>query len=92
MCVLHLYYEKCVVWGIIGCCPRGSVQVMGGLYKAGKLISEQSPGEPNPLLQLAIDPSHMTQLVKQLSHSAHSLRPRSTRPWPAQPGTYSVHY
>jgi hypothetical protein len=28
------------------------------LQKAGKLISEQSPGEPNPLLQLAINSSH----------------------------------
>jgi hypothetical protein len=28
------------------------------LHKAGKLISELSPGEPNPLLQLAIDSSH----------------------------------
>jgi hypothetical protein len=28
------------------------------LHKTGKLISEQSPGEPNPLLQLAFDPSH----------------------------------
>jgi hypothetical protein len=28
------------------------------LNKAGKLISEQNPGEPNPLLQLAFNPSH----------------------------------
>jgi hypothetical protein len=28
------------------------------LYKAGRLISEQNPGEPNPLLQMAINPSH----------------------------------
>jgi hypothetical protein len=27
-------------------------------YKEKKLISEQNPGEPNPLIQLAIDPSH----------------------------------
>ena len=27
------------------------------LHKEGKLISEQSPGDPNPLLLLAIDPS-----------------------------------
>ena len=27
------------------------------LHKEGKLISEQNPGEPNPILQLAIDPS-----------------------------------
>ena len=34
MYVLNLYYEKCVVRGIIGCCPGGSVQVMcGGKYK-----------------------------------------------------------
>jgi hypothetical protein len=26
-------------------------------YKEKKLISEQNPGEPNPLIQLAIDPS-----------------------------------
>jgi hypothetical protein len=28
------------------------------LHQEGKLIAEQSPGEPNPLLQLATDPSH----------------------------------
>jgi hypothetical protein len=28
------------------------------LYQKGKLISEQSPGELNPLLQLAINPYH----------------------------------
>jgi len=28
------------------------------LHKAGKLISEQNPLEPNLLLQLAINPSH----------------------------------
>jgi hypothetical protein len=28
------------------------------LHKAGNLISEQSPYEPNPLIQLAINPSH----------------------------------
>jgi len=28
------------------------------LHKSGKLISEQNPGEPNPLLQMAINPSH----------------------------------
>ena len=27
------------------------------LHKEGKLSSEQNPGEPNPTLQLAIDPS-----------------------------------
>ena len=27
-------------------------------HKAGKLISEQNPGEPNPLFQMAINPSH----------------------------------
>jgi hypothetical protein len=27
-------------------------------HKEKKLISEQNPGEPNPLIQLAIDPSH----------------------------------
>jgi len=27
------------------------------LHKEEKLISEQNPGEPNPILQLAIDPS-----------------------------------
>ena len=27
-------------------------------HKAGNLISEQYPGEPNPLLQMAINPSH----------------------------------
>jgi hypothetical protein len=35
------------------------------LHKTGKLISEQSPNEPNPLLQLAFDPSHKTRLVEQ---------------------------
>ena len=29
-------------------------------HKAGYLISEQNPGEPNPLLQMAINPSHPT--------------------------------
>jgi hypothetical protein len=28
------------------------------LYKAGNLISEQNPFEPNPLIQLALNPSH----------------------------------
>ena len=28
------------------------------LHKTGRLISEQNPSEPNPLLQLAINPSH----------------------------------
>jgi len=28
------------------------------LHQEGQLIPEQSPGENNPLLQLAIDPSH----------------------------------
>jgi hypothetical protein len=27
-------------------------------HKAGRLISRQNPDEPNPLLQLAINPSH----------------------------------
>jgi hypothetical protein len=27
-------------------------------HKAGRLISEQNPGELNPLLQMAINPSH----------------------------------
>jgi len=27
------------------------------LYKSGRLISEQNPGEPNPLLQMANNPS-----------------------------------
>jgi hypothetical protein len=31
---------------------------MQSLHKARKLISEQNPGEINPLLQLAFDPSH----------------------------------
>jgi hypothetical protein len=31
---------------------------MQSLHKAGRLISEQSPGEINPLLQLAFNPSH----------------------------------
>jgi hypothetical protein len=29
------------------------------LHKAGRLISEQNPGEPHPLLQIAINPSHL---------------------------------
>jgi hypothetical protein len=33
---------------------------MQSLHKAGKIISEKHPGEPNPLLQLAINPSHPT--------------------------------
>jgi len=28
------------------------------LHKSGRLISEQNPSEPNPLLQMAINPSH----------------------------------
>jgi len=28
-------------------------------HKSGRLISEQNPGEPNPLLQMAINPSHL---------------------------------
>jgi hypothetical protein len=34
--------------------------VVGGhsLHKEGKLISEQNPGDSNPLLLLAVDPSH----------------------------------
>jgi hypothetical protein len=31
---------------------------MQSLHKAGKLISEQNPYQPNPLLQLAINPYH----------------------------------
>ena len=31
-------------------------------HKEGKLISEQNPGENNPLNQLAIDPTHETPL------------------------------
>jgi hypothetical protein len=27
-------------------------------HKSGRLISEQNPGEPNPLLQMAINPAH----------------------------------
>jgi len=27
-------------------------------HKSGMLVSEQNPGEPNPLLQMAINPSH----------------------------------
>jgi len=27
-------------------------------HKSGRLVSEQNPGEPNPLLQLAINPTH----------------------------------
>jgi hypothetical protein len=29
------------------------------LHKAGRLISKQNPGDPHPLLQLAINPSHL---------------------------------
>jgi len=32
---------------------------MQSLHKAGRLISEQNPGDPHPLLQLAINPSHL---------------------------------
>ena len=32
---------------------------MQSLHKAGKLISEQNPGDPHPLLQLTINPSHL---------------------------------
>jgi hypothetical protein len=31
------------------------------LHQAGKLISEQYPGEPSPLFQLAVHPRHTTQ-------------------------------
>jgi hypothetical protein len=27
-------------------------------HKSGRLVSEQNPGEPNPLLQMAINPAH----------------------------------
>jgi len=27
-------------------------------HKSGRLVSEQNPGEPNPLLQMAINTSH----------------------------------
>jgi len=27
-------------------------------YKSGRLVSEQNPGEPNPLLHMAINTSH----------------------------------
>jgi len=28
------------------------------IINTGMLVSEQNPGEPNPLLQMAINPSH----------------------------------
>jgi len=27
-------------------------------HKSGRLVSKQNPGEPNPLLQMAINPAH----------------------------------
>jgi hypothetical protein len=32
---------------------------MQSLHKAGRLISEQNPGDSHPVLQLAINPSHL---------------------------------
>jgi hypothetical protein len=31
---------------------------MQAFHKCGRLISEQNPGKPNPLLQMAINPAH----------------------------------
>jgi hypothetical protein len=62
-------------------------------HKAGKLILEQNPSK-QPTAPASLRPfplSHKTRLVEQqLSHSAHSLWPSSTRPQPAQPGMYST--
>ena len=52
-------------------------------HKAGNLISKQHPGEPNPLLQMAINPSHPPTWPCQSNsnlHSAYSLHPSSTQP------------
>jgi len=48
------------------------------LHKEGKLISEQNPGEPKPILQLPMTfpTPHMIKLVqKQPVHSAYDLPP-----------------
>ena len=50
-------------------------------HKEEKLISEQTPGEHNPLIPLAIDPSHEPPLEKPVRqhspHSAHIFLPDS---------------
>ena len=47
------------------------------LHKEGKLISEQSPGDPNPLILLAIDPAaNMTMpVVYKITHNAQDYTP-----------------
>jgi hypothetical protein len=41
------------------------------LHKEGRLISKQNPGELNPLIQLAIDPSQKLPTLK--NHSSNIL-------------------
>jgi len=65
-------------------------------HKSGRLISEQNPGEPNPLLQLAINPSHPPTWPIQSSsnlRSAHTLNvaPQYRNlPHPTLPGMYVI--
>ena len=38
---------------------------MQSLHKAARLISEQNPGNPHPLLQLAINPKSLIEKIKK---------------------------
>jgi len=54
-------------------------------HKYGKLISEQNPSEPNPLLQMAIIPSHpptWSCLLNSNLHSARTLQRGASQPLP----------
>jgi hypothetical protein len=61
------------------------------LYKKGQLIPEQSPGEKNPLVQLAIDPTYipLTETKQLPSYRTRTAKLQRSEPLPATPtGTY----
>jgi len=59
-------------------------------HKSGSLISEQNSGEPNPLLQMAINPAHTPtwpSLLNSNLHSAHTLQCNAPQLQPATSST-----
>jgi len=57
-------------------------------HKSGRLVSKQNPGEPNPLLQMAINTSHPpSRTVTFTVPAPNNAAPHNRyQPHPAEPG------
>ena len=74
-CVVNLDGISCVYVNVV--CKlvcRGIGLVYVSCVKSGRLVSEQNPGEPNPLLQMAINTSHPPTCPSQSNSNLHSAR------------------